>query len=407
MRQATKTADTPAIDIDADVINLDPDFQAKDAEIVVHAPNQARRFRIAGDVVRKSIEKLPQDQQELVWWFYQFCHNRDFTREELGKILKRGNGDFYSADSILQLFHGTRIARKETIEPILKAIAPLRKIETERFALAKSGHLPNSLSIEIGKRCDLARLRQRIGFTIGDSQIGKTDALLEYQRTHNHGQTIYVEMPFGGSVGKLLKALARAFNIPEAQKSDTLAERIIECFTPSMLLIIDEAHRCFESRAGYIGLQTFSFIRELYNRAHCGMMISMTNQGLHNLLYGPHQKALEQIWRRRLPPLICPDVLPERDLALFAAAYQLSPASADHVEVKAKFRDTDGKIKSRVHRETTLGLQTRVNKKDGLGVWISTLQNASDIARAFKREITWGMVLTARCNDEAAELEFE
>jgi hypothetical protein len=185
-----------------------------------------------------------------------------------------------------------------------------------------------------------------------------------------------------------LAELAVALGIPPQQKTAELRRRLLESFDDRMLLIVDEAHRCFGSREGRSGLAIFGFLRELWNKRQCGIMISMTNEGRDSLLKGPNKKTLEQIWRRRLQPLQLPAIPFADDLDKFAESYGLPPATDTTVKVV---------IGTKHHADTPLRIQTAVIETDGLGMWVSILQDASDDAREQKRPITWGAVLKAYC----------
>lgn len=360
-----------------------------------------RKFRIAADVVSRAVSELPPEERAPIWWLYHFCIRRDFNKDELGKLLKKPNGtEFYSHDSIIQMFSGGRIRRGENIKPMLDAIVTLKKIEDEREALVHSGFIETRLYKELERRLDHARIRQRIQFVFGESQIGKTESLLEYKRRHNHGQTLYVEVPTGGRVGEFLQALGKELNITYFANVTQLSERIIDAFDSNMVLICDEMHRCLK-RGSVSGLEVFSFLRELWNRKKCGIVVSMTNEGRDNFLTGPHAKALQQLWRRRITPLQLPSIPPQDDLALFAKAYGLPPADSEPLSIAVLVQDEKGRPTRVTHTEKPLEMQARIVKAEGLGVWISILQDAADMAKEQRKSITWGAVIKAACQSQA------
>lgn len=362
----------------------------------------ARRFNIPGDQVKAAISDLPSDQAGLIWWYFGFCSKANLSRSELGETLKKpGGGGYYSHDSIIQLLTGGRIRRGENIDPLLDAIAALKKVEDARGSHVTSGFIQTRLAREIHGRCMKALHRQRITYVFGDSQIGKTESLLEVQRTNPPGQVVYVETPTGGNVTHFIYALAKQFAIPTKQGAKAgLRDRVIESFDSRMLLIVDEAHRCL--RPGSIsGLETFSFIRELWNRRKCGIVIALTNEGRDQFLHGPHAAQLAQLWRRRITPLQLPNVPPDDDAALFARAYGLPAAADDLVTIRVTIHDSAGREQTVNHADSPLRLQRHVLKTEGLGVWIGILQDASDMASEQKKAITWGAVLKAFCQAQA------
>ncbi len=373
------------------------------APVALERGSYTRHFKIPGDVVSKAIAHLPEEQRDLIWWLYEHCRQRDLSKAELNRLLKKpvGNG-YYAEDTIVQLLTGIRLRKGEPIDNILDAIRPLRDLEQRRMEMVTSGFIETRLYKEIERRADRARARQRIFYVFGDSQIGKSVCGQEYQRRHNHGQTHYIDMPTGGGLGKFVKALARAFNITERSKNlDRIQERIKESINSSMLIVIDNAHRCLRSRYKEAGLQTFTFIQEIFDTCRCGMLIFMTNRGRDELINGTHAKELEQMWRRRILPMQLPSVMPADDLALFAHAYGLPEADNEPIEVTVSYYDDLGKLQTETHTETPLKLQQDVNEKEGLGIWISLLQDAADMSQEADRPIEWGAVIKAYCQAKA------
>jgi hypothetical protein len=178
---------------------------------------------------------------------------------------------------------------------------------------------------------------------------------------------------------------------------------VIESFDSRMLLIVDEAHRCL--RPGSLaGLEVFSFLRELWNRRKCGLVLSLTNEGRDQFLHGPHAAQLAQLWRRRITPLQLPSVPPDDDAALFATAYGLPEAADEPVAIQVSYTDDQGRHQTRKHSDSPLRLQRETLKTEGLGVWIGILQDAADMARDQKKQITWGAVIKAHAQ-AAAESE--
>lgn len=378
------------------------DATASAEEDVASANKAGTRFRISGAQVKEAIKDLPSDQYDALWWLSQYCHRHNLGKDQLGRLLKKPNSpEYYSADSIIQLLSGGRIRRGENIQPMVDAIIQLRAIDDARADQITSGFIQTRLYKEIERRCQKAFHRHRIQFIFGDSQIGKTTCLKEYQRTHNHGQTIYVEVPAGGNKGPFLRELARLLNIPDRNGMVQLEEQIKATFDDRMLLIVDEAHRCLNAKHRAGGSSVFDFLRELYNKAGCGIVISMTNEGRKEFLSGTQAKAHQQLWRRRITPLQLPNVTPADDLALFAEAFGLPEATDEQVSVMVNYFATDGTEKTAKHSASPLALQEEVNRTEGLGVWISILEDASDMAKEQRRKITWAAVIKAHAQSLA------
>ena len=377
-----------------------PSTESEPASTAVISPG--RKFKIAGERVRASVRELPANQRDDVFWFYNFLVRLDPDKQTLGKILRKpGGAGYYSDSSIIHLLTGGRGNRGESTEVIHSAIVALRKIEEPREEQAESGFIETRLFKVIEDRALKALRRQRIAWVFGDSQIGKSAALKEIRRRHNHGTTIYVEVPSGGSLGKFLVALAEALNIRVKGRMRDIEQAILSAIDSTNLLLIDEAHRFFEGREKSAGMSAFSFIRLLWNKCQCGMLLAMTNEGRDELLTGRHAKSLQQLWRRRITPLQLPAFPPDDDAALFAHAFGLPDAPDEPVSVNLTVWDDRGREQKVTHTDNPLRLQREQLRKEGLGVWIGILEDASDMARDSKRAITWAAVLKAHAQAQA------
>jgi hypothetical protein len=375
-------------------------FAATDDTIAT--PPGRRGFGIAGDVVHRATANLPDDQRENIRWFAAHCRAKNIGREEMSRLLKKpGGNDYYSYDSIYQVLTGRRTESGVSIDPLCNAIAAFRRVEGEREEQLVTGFIQTRLYDIIEARSMRCLLRKKIGWVFGDSQIGKSACGREIQRRHNHGQTIFVEVPTTANLGYFLGELANCLGIPPQQKHAELRRRILDSFDDRMLLIVDEGHRCFPRNGGIKGIAILDFLRELWNRRQCGILIMMTNEGRDQLLKGPHKKALEQLWRRRLQPLQLPNVPFQDDLERFAMAYGLAPASDETIKVMTEVLDNAGKPVKRSHEDNPLRLQNHVVTNEGLGVWLTLLQDAADMAREQRRPITWGAVIKAYCLSQA------
>lgn len=362
---------------------------------------QSIRYRIPGDVVAKAVRDLPDDQRAAIRWFDGYARARNLGPDELAALLKKDDDgkESYSYSSIYAVMTGRRQEQGFSVAPVVAAIVRLRKQVEGQSRVTESGFVETRLSKAITARCQRALKRQKILFIFGDSQIGKTESLVHYQRTHNHGETIYVSAPIPASLMNFLEQLALSLGIPSQQRQADLRRRIIDSFDSKMLLIVDEAHEFLNS--GKSGIAALAFLRELYNRAKCGIVIAMTNEGRKELLTGSYAVRLKQLWNRRIAPLQLPKSVPVDDLALFAAAHGLDPAPNKKVTVRTPYIDDFGQEKERDYTANPFDLQSKVTAEEGLGVWLTILQDAQDMAAEQSRSVSWQAVLKAYCLSQA------
>jgi hypothetical protein len=360
-----------------------------------------QRFRISADVVARTVANLPEDQAKAVRWYAGYCRTRNIPLEEAAALLIKPNGGAYAGASVYAALTGLRTEQGISVERFTEAIEVFRrKVETPS-RVGDSGFIATRLSKAVFERCDETRELHKIGFIFGESQIGKTESLLEYQRTHNHGETVYLEIPEKPTLHQVRTLLAQVLAIPDYHSSGQVDRAIFRALHRNILLIVDEAHNCFHNQSGWL---VFGFLKNLFNSCGCGIMISMTNEGKTHLLKGAHAHSLRQLWRRRLTPLHLPDVLPVDDLDRFSAAYKLPPAPGEIVRVRIPYIDDEtGQRAEKLIAEVPFDLQTRVNAQEGLGVWLTILQKAKRIAKAAGPTvtITWGAVIKAHCINQA------
>jgi len=399
---STKTTPATGQTIDIAGVDVTKTTGLIAASEAVTTPTQVNhKFKLAADVIQKTCADLPDDDRSDVLWFGNYCRRKDFSKTELGTVLRKpGSTEHYSSDSIVQLLTGGRIRRGENIAPMLEAIRALRRVQDLRKDMVESGFIETRLYREMENRLLKALKRRRVAFFFGDGQIGKTENFKEFTR-RNETATVYLELPASGNFGQFIRAVARAAGIPDSSRQSDLAERCIEAFNSSMILIVDEAHRALGSRFTNGGVAVFSWLRELFNRKQCAIAVAFTNEGRDKFLRGPLAKTFEQFWRRRITPLQLPAAPPDDDAALFAEAYGLEPAPDKKVKIEVTVTNDQGRPETKEHTDNPLRLQREVLQSEGLGVWIGILQDASDMSQEQKRPITWGAVIKAHAQAQA------
>lgn len=335
---------------------------------------QKNSIGIDPEVVNAATADLPDEHRRAIRWAYNYAVTKGMSRKELADAIR------YSDNTLLQIFTGSHSAsKKNATEKILR----FKELEESREGSQQLAFIETDLSRKIWTLCENALSYNRIGFIFGDSQIGKTENLIEYARTHNHGETIYIRMPEGGTMAHFIHELKLALNINEKSTLVDIKRKIIHHFDRHKLLIIDEAHQCFiqSPRSTSIKpIRVLEYIREIHDVTKCGVIISATNMFHDQLQNGANSKILEQLKRRRLAALHLDNKPTKRDLDAFAAAYGLPAAT-----------------------EEALELQTEVITEEALGFWLTILRmTAARLHRAGKK-MTWSDV--AKSHDMLRKLE--
>jgi DNA transposition AAA+ family ATPase len=326
----------------------------------------SKKFRIPGDIVNKATAELPDHQRNAIRWLHAYADEKDLSLSELGRIIR------YDESTLHRVFHGKY---EGNLDRVSKEIEGARGLIEERSKGRKLEFIETALARRIWNYCDKCLEYQRIGFIVGDSQIGKTTAIQRYAQIHNHGSTVLVRMPAGGAVTQFLVTIARALRISPQQREKELIRRITAAFDDRMLLIVDEVHQCCLRNSAIIGGRTVEFIREIYDNSGCGVVLVSTPVFEEEMEFGRFNKLLLQLKRRRLPKLKLPASPDAKDLDTIAAAYRLPPA-----------------------RGESLDLQTRMIRDEALGMWLCLLRMAAKLAHKRSEPMDWKHVQKAHSN---------
>jgi DNA transposition AAA+ family ATPase len=339
-----------------------PPAQAENHENAVVAMHD-QKFKLPGDVVNKATAELPEEQRSLIRWLHAYACDRNLSMSDLAAKVR------YDNSTLSRVFRGVYSGN---YSDVCAAISRFKDLEEKRSTIRRAPFVTTSLSRRIFKILEAALTFQKVAFIYGESQIGKTTTLEEYQRMHNHGETIVVRMPAGGALGNFLKELAIALRISPEQKEWQLRQRIKRSFDDRMLLIVDQAHECFRSQYSNRSTLSLLFVMEIFDYAKCGVVIVGTRTLRHELEAGRNKDILRQLGLRSLAGLQLPDKPSATNLNEFAAHYGLPAAEGE-----------------------ALMLQSEIIRDQGLGKWCTVLQAASRIAAKEGKKLTWAHVIRA------------
>lgn len=322
----------------------------------VQMPAHQVREAIAANV---AAEKITEEEGEVIFWLYAYGQEYHLNYDELGKAAE------LSAATVYGLFHGNYKA--ENWSGAIASIARCKRIKEEEAKRKSIGFVETETAKIIHNACRSAMNDGMPAFIYGASQLGKTTALLEFQRRNNHGRTRYIRLGSRWTKGRLVRELARMLgNGVKASKSWVLEDAIFGGLNRYNLLIIDEFHLAIETATDEQAKAMVEFIREIYDRTGCGLVISSTKVGLTALETGRNQMLFDQLKRRGVVKVVLPDVPKVKDINDFARSFDLPiPSGALLADIKQL-------------------LKTR-----GLGVFVKYLQKAYAIASSAKRELTW------------------
>jgi len=310
--------------------------------------------------------QLSEEDGEEVFWLYSYA--QEYHLKEADLAAKMGA---YDKNTLYQVFRGsygvTSGGKPASWANIVKAIKSFKAVELEEMKKKCIGIIETEVKKTVFSACTAALNDGMPAFIYGASQIGKTTALMEFQRLNNHGKTIYLRMGSGWTRPRLVRELALKFgNGVKAKRSWMLEDAIFGSLTRYNLLIIDEFHLALETSTDASAKAMMEFVREVYDRTGCGLVMSATKVGLAGLEGGKNQLLFDQLRRRGVVKVVLPDVPPVRDINTIARSFDL-PLPAG---------------------EVLAGIKQLV-KTRGLGVFIKYLQKSYAVCRKAKTELSW------------------
>ena len=311
--------------------------------------------------IKQAVEmgKLGEEDGEEIFWLYSYAQEYHLREKDLAE--KVG----LDATTLYRVFRGSYGAASWA--NVVKAIKDFKAVEIEEMKKKAIGIIDTEVKKTVFAACQAALNDGMPAFIYGASQIGKTTALVEFARLNNHGRTVYLRMGSGWTRPRLVRELAVKFgNGIKATRTWALEDAIFGSLTRYNLLIIDEFHLALETTTEAAAKAIMEFIREVYDRTGCGLVMASTKVGLEGLEGGKNRLLFDQLRRRGVVRVVLPDAPPVRDINLISRTFELPvPTGEALADIK------------------------RLIKTRGLGVFIRYLQTAYALAKKGKKPLDW------------------
>ena len=270
-----------------------------------------------------------EDEGEEVWWLYNYAQEHHLNEAALAAKMKS-----YDKNTLYQLFRGSYGVAKDgrcaSWASVVRAIRAFKKVEVEEMKKKNVGLIETEVKQTVWRCCDAALVDGMVSFIYGGTRIGKTVALQAYQREHNHGQTVYIEMGSGWTRARFVRELARKFgNGVKATKAWALEDAIFDTLKRSNLLIVDEFHKALTTTGDKSSAAVLEFIRDIRDRTRCGLVLCATKVGMERFETGANRLTFGQLIGRSIIKAVLPDRPPVRDLNAIARAFDLPLPTGD------------------------------------------------------------------------------
>ena len=303
--------------------------------------------------------KIDEKGADLIFWYYNYAQDNGLSLAGAGDLIEMSATVAYH---IIHCDYGAKY------DGIIDKIAKAKKHVEEEAKKKSIGFVKTWTANRIFEVCDSALYDHMPAFIYGPSQSGKTTALLEYQRSHNHGTTKYLRMGSHWSKARTVMELARVCKCYTSHSTTTamLEHRILDSLTDRNLLIVDEFHECLFTYGAQASLEVIEFLREIFDRTGCGIIFSATPMGRKEFENGKNMVAFDQLRRRGLVTVVIPDVPKVADIGKFARSFDLPIPEGEALRV----------IKEML-------------RSSGLGKFVKYLQKSYALATSEKRALTW------------------
>lgn len=301
-------------------------------------------INISGDTIRQAMNGLialgsvTEEEAGHIIWAYSWAQANNLSMSNAARAIG------LDPSTLGRLFSATYQAG---YSKVVEKLAKFRKLTEARSSRKDVGFIETSVWRKVDAVCTNALHEQMPAFVYGSSQIGKTTCLLEFARRNNHGTTKYFRMPAACTFGYFVRSLACSCflgsqNTLEKYTLDRLRDRICASIDSNNLIIIDEFHQAMVTCRPHTAGQIVEFIREVYDRTHCGVVLSATKVGERELEQGVNAGLYDQLRRRGMVKLVLPDTASLPDIKKIAAHFELPPPEGEVLEAIRQMLKTSG-----------------------------------------------------------------
>lgn len=294
----------------------------------------AQSIALSADTVAQDMQRIVDDgviapgDKALLLWLFGEAKSRKLSLSDVGKLIG------YDASTVSKLFRGRY---EGNMDNVIAAVRRYKHMQDERGKMVRADFVETSIWAKVRDTCDLALVHQMPGIVMGVSQIGKTEALKEFQRRSEYNVR-YVRVPAAPGFRGMIEAVADACNVTTRCTTEQLRRRIAKALDEHALLIVDEFHELAISAGVHSGLKCAEWLREVADVSGCGIVYCGTYAVEHDLLNGAVKGWMEQIRERAIKYTRLPNRLPDDDIRLVAKAYDMPEIPEDAYPVLREMR---------------------------------------------------------------------
>lgn len=328
-------------------------------------------YNTSPDQFEKVIRPLPEDQQDVLRWWYFLGKDNGWSLSQLAQACGS------STSTLSRVFRGDYNAE---LTKLCGELAKARARRSER--VDNPEFTQTSLADIVFALCDSARSLRTVIIAMGEMGIGKTTCELEYKRRNNHGKTIYYRCEPGMTLVQFIQSLGAACGVGYKSRVTQLKirEKLYTLLGAGQrLLIIDELHELFlrRDKNDITPILQCEFLRTCFDKAEetgggCGLILFGTKTlEKHMATAGD---ALAQLVDRG-EKVDLPAKPSNEDGRKIVAQFGLPPLTASDTEASAIIAD--------------------ILRSSGLRKLTLNLRNGATYAKKLKQDYCWRHFVTA------------
>lgn len=379
--------------MNADNTNPPEENKAETNISMNNGDNVRASWNIGGDSLARNFEKYPKDQKQLFIECFRWCISHHIHREDFCTQVG------VSSNVVYKLMNGkyknpTTHQHQPISDKMMVAMDKWLKEQRQLFEL-RGEFVVTPSAQKIFQTCDMARHRGRFAFVIGESQLGKTQAFLFYQSTHNHGRTIYARLGAASGIGGMLEIIGNAVGVPGKSNRREVMNRIISAFQDGDLVILDEFHELMLTYRRGSFFACAEIIREFYDRCRedgkrVGFVLSVT-KAKWDEIQKVMQEDMKQILRRGVLRCHIGDKDNAPLMGDVKAILESNLLEFPGKNMTISVKDRSGKT----FYEEPYDLIRKLCKREGLTALCERIHAGKTIAEKCDRELTWEDFITA------------
>jgi len=340
----------------------------------LQAAQHNTNFSVAPDVFEGVIRNLDDAHADLLRWWYFLGKDRNWS---LGQLAKAAG---VSSTTLSRVFRGKYEA---ALDSVLAALGKAKANFAEQ--IDNPDFIATSLAKRFFRVCDRCRALATVAILWGPMGIGKTTIAEEYKRQNNHGRTAYMRCGAGLTFAAFISLMARSLGITAANQNQYyLREKIVGVLNAGQrLLIVDELHQIFLTTRGDTAVRICEFLREVFDRSKCGMVLLGTDVVQYEFFKGQHRDALAQLVDRGTIQMPLPAKPTKGDIAAFLKHYNLPMPGADEPEAAELLRDivaSAGLRKLTLHLRDGAANAARLNEPFNWGHFVEAHDDLKSLA---------------------------